>query len=73
MSGVERIEDGQFIGVQPGTQVTFRIQLDPNTVPERAESIRIPARIFFRAFGRTRLDRRRVEFLIPGDDGVMCP
>ncbi len=70
--GVERIEDGVFVGTRPGTRVTFRVRLDPDAVPESAETLRIPARVVFRAFGRSRLGTQDVVFLIPGTDGSSC-
>lgn len=73
MSGIEGTTATQFLGVLPGTVVTFRITVDSSTVPERAETVRIPARVLFRAFGRSRLGRREVVFLIPGTDGGSCP
>ena len=71
-SGVERIGADTFFGTRPGTRVTFRVQVDPAAVPERAETLRIPARIVFRAFGRSRLGVQDVVFLIPGEDGGSC-
>ncbi len=70
--GVERIEGGVFVGTRPGTRVTFRVRLDPSAVPERAETLRIPARVVFRAFGRSRLGTQDVILLIPGTDGASC-
>ena len=70
--GVSRIEGNVFVGTEPGTRVTFRVRLDPLAVPERAETLRIPARVVFRAFGRSRLGAQDVVFLIPGMDGESC-
>jgi hypothetical protein len=70
--GVERIEGGVFVGTSPGTRVTFRVRIDPSVVPERAETLRIPARVVFRAFGRSRLGVQDVILLVPGTDGGSC-
>lgn len=71
-SGVREITAESFLGVVPGTSVTFRVQVDAASVPVRAETIRIPARVLFRAFGRSRLDRREILLVIPGEDGGSC-
>lgn len=70
--GARELTDESFLGVVPGTSVTFRVLLNAASVPIRAETIRIPARVLFRAFGRSRLDRREIVLLIPGDDGGSC-
>jgi len=70
--GVERIDGNVFVGTRPGTRVTFRVRLDPAAVPERAETLRIPARVVFRAFGRSRLGTQDVVLLVPGTDGGSC-
>ena len=70
--GVAGIEDDVFVGTRPGTRVTFRVRLDPEAVPDSAETLRIPARVVFRAFGRSRLGAQDVIFLIPGTDGSSC-
>jgi len=70
--GISGIEGGVFVGTRPGTRVTFRVRLDPEAVPDSAETLRIPARVVFRAFGRSRLGAEDVIFLIPGTDGESC-
>ncbi|MFK8003503.1 MAG: vWA domain-containing protein [Polyangiales bacterium] len=71
-SGVREITADSFLGVVPGTSVTFRVQVDAASVPLRAETLRIPARVLFRAFGRSRLDRREILLVVPGEDGGSC-
>lgn len=71
-SGVREITEDAFLGVTPGTIVQFRIQVDASSVPMRAETIRLPARVLFRANGRSRLDRREILLIIPGEDGGSC-
>ena len=72
MDGVAAIRDGKFIGTIPGTRVTFRVEIDPSVVPDRAETVVVPARVVFRAFERSRLGSQDVVFVIPGDDGGGC-
>ena len=71
-SGVRAITEERFEGVLPGTRVTFRVIFDPSVVPERAEAYRIPARVVFRAFGRSRLGFKDILLVIPGEDGLGC-
>ncbi len=71
-SGVERIAEDGFVGVMPGTRVTFEIVVDPSALPPSDSTRRVPARIMFRAFGRGRIGREDVIIVIPGDDGGGC-
>ena len=70
--GVTEIAEDEFVGVIPGTRVTFEIELDASSFPVVPETIRIPARVLFRAFRRSRLARNDVVFVIPGEDGGGC-
>lgn len=69
---VERIEGDTFFGVIPGTELTFEIVVDASELPPSTERRVFPARIVFRAAGRSRLDVREVDIVVPGDDGVGC-
>lgn len=68
-SGVSGRSEDSFLGVTPGTRVTFEIELDASGIPPRPETLVIPARVLFRAFRRSRLDRQDVVFVIPGEEG----
>lgn len=69
---VDRIEGDTFFGVVPGTSLTFEITVDASGLPPSAERRVFPARIIFRASGRSRLDVREIEIVVPGDDGMGC-
>lgn len=69
---VERMEDNTFFGVVPGTRLTFRIAVDASGLPPSSERRVFPARIVFRASGRSRLEVREIEVVVPGDDGMGC-
>ncbi|MEM9070549.1 MAG: hypothetical protein AAGE52_18735 [Myxococcota bacterium] len=68
-TGITGREGDLFVGVTPGTEVTFEIVLDPSVIPPSPETIVIPARVLFRAFRRSRIDRQDVVFVIPGEGG----
>jgi len=72
MSGVREVGEGVFIGVQPGTLVTFQLEVDASAIPASDSTRRVPARIIFRAFGRSRLGREDVVIVLPGMDGGGC-
>lgn len=69
---VDRIEDHRFFGVVPGTVLTFELIVDASELPPSSERRVFPARIIFRASGRSRLDIDEVDIVVPGDDGVGC-
>ncbi len=69
---VDRIEGDTFFGVIPGTALTFEIVVDASELPPSRERRVFPARIIFRASGRSRLDTEIVDIVVPGDDGVGC-
>lgn len=69
---VERIEGATFHGVAPGTELTFEVLIDTSELPPSAERRVFPARIVFRASGRSRIDIQEVDIVIPGDDGRGC-
>jgi hypothetical protein len=66
------IEGDTFIGVVPGTRVTFEVVVDASGLPPSDSTRRIAARIIFRAFGRSRVGREDVMIVIPGVDGDGC-
>lgn len=70
--GVTSIEPDQFVGARPGTELTFEIVLDAASAPPSRETLWVPARILFRAFRRSRIDRRDILLVIPGEDGGGC-
>ncbi|MCG8554779.1 MAG: hypothetical protein MJD61_05735 [Proteobacteria bacterium] len=71
-AGVRRRTDRAFLGVQPGTRVTFELELDaPNLRPE-SETRRFGVLVTLRAEGRSRLDTQEVEVVLPGSDGGAC-
>jgi hypothetical protein len=70
--GIAGIEGDTFLGVVPGTRVTFEIVVDASGLPPSESTRRIPARIIFRAFGRSRVGREDIVIVIPGADGGGC-
>ncbi len=71
MSQVARIEGSTFVGVVPGTELTFGLDLGSDMPPPR-ETLRIPARVQFLADGRPNLGSRDIILVIPGLDGAGC-
>ena len=71
-SGVERIEGSRFLGVRPGTLLTFELEVDASALPASPERRELPARVVFRDSGRSRLEVRDVVIVVPGDDGRGC-
>lgn len=70
-SAITRIEGNTFIGVVPGTQLTFALDLATN-LPRMRVAQRFPARIQFLADGRPNLGFQDIEIVIPADDGSGC-
>ncbi len=70
--GVAAVEADRFVGVRPGTVLTFELVLDAAAAPPSTETLAVRARVVFRAFRRSRIDRREVLLIIPGDDGGSC-
>ncbi|MDQ3032121.1 MAG: hypothetical protein M3Y87_06875 [Myxococcota bacterium] len=70
--GVESIEGSRFTGVRPGTLLTFELVLDASELPPSAERREFPARVIFRASGRSRIDVREIVVVVPGEDGAGC-
>lgn len=69
---VERMDGATFFGVIPGTELTFEVIVDASSLPPSSERRVFPARIIFRASGRSRLDVTEVDIVVPGADGVGC-
>lgn len=72
ISNVARIEGDTFFGVIPGTRLTFELLVDASMLPPSDELRVFPARIIFRASGRSRLEVRELEIVVPGADGIGC-
>lgn len=70
-SAITRIEGNTFVGVVPGTQLTFTIELEAN-VPRSSVPQRFPARVQFLADGRPNLGYQDIEIVIPAEDGTGC-
>jgi hypothetical protein len=71
MSNITRIDGSTFMGVVPGTQLTFTIELEAN-VPRMAFPQRFPARVQFLADGRPNLGFQDIEIVVPAEDGSGC-
>lgn len=71
-SGVRAVEADRFLGVVPGTRLTFEVVVDASSLPRSGSTRRVRARIIFRAFGRSRLGREDVVIVIPGDGDGGC-
>lgn len=69
---VEALEGDTFLGVIPGTSLTFQIVVDASELPPSSERRVFPARIVFRASGRSRLEVRQIDIVVPGEDGTTC-
>jgi len=69
---VDRIEGETFFGVVPGTRLTFGVVVDASGLEPSPERRVFPARIFFRASGRSRLEVRELDIVVPGEDGIGC-
>ena len=69
---VDRIEGDTFVGVVPGTTHTFEVLVDASELPPSTERRVFPARVVFRASGRSRLDVREIDIVVPGSDGLGC-
>lgn len=69
---VRRIEGASFFGVVPGTRLTFGLVLDASGLEPSPTRRVFPVRILFRASGRSRLEVRDVDVVVPGADGEGC-
>lgn len=66
---VDRIEGDSFFGVVPGTQLTFAVLVDASGLEPSVTRREFPARVVFRASGRSRLEVREILIVVPGEDG----
>ncbi|MCB9595671.1 MAG: hypothetical protein H6719_23315 [Sandaracinaceae bacterium] len=71
-ANVERVEGDTFFGVVPGTRLTFGVIVDASGLDPSPVRRVFPARILFRASGRSRLEVRELDIVVPGDDGLGC-
>ena len=69
---VASMDGDTFLGVVPGTLLTFRIVIDASDLPPSPTRRVYPARVVFRASRRSRLEVREIEIVVPGDDGSGC-
>lgn len=72
MENVGRIEGNVFFDVVPGTELTFEVVVDASGLEPSPERRVFPARILFRASGRSRLEVIDVDIVVPGDDAIGC-
>ncbi len=74
MSGISGIDfaNDTFLGVEPGTQLTFQIILRNGIVVPGDEPLVLRLEVVFRGDGRNRLDSRIVYIVIPAADGDGC-
>ncbi len=61
-TNIDRIEGERFVGVRPGTRLSFELTFDLRDVP--ADVVRFAARVVFRAFGRSRIGVQDVVVLL---------
>lgn len=71
-SAVDRIEGDRFVGVVPGTVLTFEVTVDASGLAPSVERRVFPARIVFRANDRTSLGTQRIDLVVPGGEGMGC-
>lgn len=67
--GVRGVTPTGFVGVMPGTRLTFDVSVDASGLPPSDETRRFPARVVFIAAGRSRVGSVEVLIVIPGRDG----
>lgn len=72
--GVREIDTaaGVFRGVVSGTNLLFQLRLRNDAIVPGPVARRFLLEIVFRGDGRTLIDRRTVEIVIPGADGAGC-
>lgn len=69
---VERIEESRFVGVRPGTRLTFRLEVDVRRLPSSPLRREFRGRVLFRSSAGSRIEVRDVVVVVPGEDGVGC-
>ncbi len=71
MSGVQGMDANRFLGVVPGTELTFALDLSgrvtPTVLPQR-----FPARVQFYSDNRASLGHQDIVIVVPGTDGQGC-
>ncbi len=72
-SGAMSMEGARFIGVRPGTVLSFELEIDASELPNSLERREYPARVVFRESDRSRIEAREILIVVPGDDGIGCP
>jgi hypothetical protein len=72
--GVREIDfdNGVFRGVRTGTMVVFQLRLRAGVVAPGVGPQRFLLEVVFRGDGRTRIDSRIIEIVVPGADGSGC-
>jgi hypothetical protein len=65
MSNVQRIQDGTFWGVVPGTHLSFGLEIDRSRITPSSQEQRFMVRVQFLSDGRPTLGYRDVEIVIP--------
>lgn len=72
-NGFESMTESAFLGVIPGTRVTFTVTLRNDVVPRGPEPQFVRVRIVFRGNARTTLRVLELDLVIPAEDGEGCP
>lgn len=62
-----------FDSVRPGTQVSFRILLANDVIPQTDVAQHFRMRVTLRGDGVTELDVREVDLVVPSNSGTGCP
>ncbi len=67
--GVASMEGARFAGVRPGTRLLFELSIDASELDPSDEARIYRARVIFRASGRSRIEARDLDVVVPADDG----
>lgn len=73
MSNVLRIANNTFVGVVPGTELRFDLEIDRSRIVRRAMAQQYTIRIEFLEGGRPTLGSRDVVLYVPGINDPLCP
>ncbi|AKF09231.1 internalin [Sandaracinus amylolyticus] len=71
-SGIAGMDGSRFLGVRPGTRLTFELEIDASELPPSPARREFAARVIFRESGRSRIEVRDIVIVVPGDDGLGC-
>jgi hypothetical protein len=71
-SGIGSASGDRFLGVHPGTRLTFEIDIDASRLPPSTMRREVPGRVVFGTVGGSRVGSTDVVFVIPGADGHGC-